>query len=127
MKGFKQFLEDKNDPCWKGYHQYGVKKKDGKTVPNCVPVKEETELDEAEYKGREVPLNKPMKGDIKKSKVYVKDSDGKVKKVEFGDPSMRIKKHIAARKKSYCARSSGQGNLKDKTSANYWSRRAWDC
>ncbi len=29
-------LEDK-DPCWDNYKQVGLKKKDGKTVPNCVP------------------------------------------------------------------------------------------
>jgi len=31
--------KDKDDPCWKGYKQYGTKKKDGKEVPNCIPVK----------------------------------------------------------------------------------------
>ena len=25
------------DPCWEGYKQYGMKEKDGKSVPNCVP------------------------------------------------------------------------------------------
>ena len=85
-------------------------------------------LEEAKYHGKEVPLNKPMKGDVKKSKVFVKDpSTGNVKKVNFGDPNMSIKKDQPARKKSYCARSSGQGNLSKKTSANYWSRRAWNC
>ena len=34
------------DPCWKGYKQVGMKKKDGKEVPNCVPMNEE-ELKEA--------------------------------------------------------------------------------
>ena len=29
------------DPCWTGYKQIGMKKKNGKSVPNCVPVKEE--------------------------------------------------------------------------------------
>lgn len=83
---------------------------------------------EAEYQGKKVPLNKPMKGDVKKSKVYVDpDGDGKAQKVNFGDKNLSIKKHIPNRKKSYCARSGGQGNLKDKTSANYWSRKAWDC
>ena len=83
---------------------------------------------EAAYQGREVPLNKPMKGDVKKSKVYVKDPQtGNVKKVNFGSKEMSIKKDQPANKKSYCARSSGQGNLTKKTSANYWSRRAWDC
>lgn len=81
---------------------------------------------EATYQGREVKLNTPMKGDVKKSKVYVKKGD-KVVKVNFGDPNMSIKKDQPSRKSSYCARSSGQGNLTDKTSANYWSRRAWNC
>lgn len=85
-------------------------------------------LNEATYKGKKVPLNKPMQGDVKKFKVYVDpDGDGKAKKVNFGDKNMKIKKNNPARKKSYCARSAGQGNLKDKTSANYWSRRAWNC
>jgi hypothetical protein len=85
-------------------------------------------VSEATYKGKPVPLNKPMKGDVKKSKVYVDpDGDGKAQKVNFGDKNMSIKKNQPGRKKSYCARSGGQGNLTDKTSANYWSRRAWDC
>ena len=83
---------------------------------------------EATYQGKTVPLNKPMAGDIKKSKVYVDpDGDGKAQKVNFGDKNLSIKKNIPARKRSYCARSSGQGNLTNKASANYWSRRAWDC
>ena len=27
----------KDDPCWKGYEAAGMKKKGGKTVPNCIP------------------------------------------------------------------------------------------
>lgn len=85
-------------------------------------------VSEATYQGKKVPLNKPMKGDVKKSKVYVDpDGDGKAQKVNFGDKNLSIKKHNPERKKSYCARSAGQGNLKDKTSANYWSRKAWNC
>ena len=85
------------------------------------------ELDEATYQGKEVPLNKPMRGDVKKSKVFVKDGD-KVKKVNFGDPNMTIKKDQKGNKASYCARSAGiKGGGKDKTKANYWSRKAWDC
>lgn len=89
---------------------------------------QEDAMNEAIYQGRDVPLNKPMKGDVKKSKVYVRDpSTGNIKKVNFGDKTLSIKKDQPARKKSYCARSGGQGNLTKKTSANYWSRRAWDC
>jgi hypothetical protein len=85
------------------------------------------DLDEATHQGKEVPLNKPMPGDVKKSKVFVKDGD-KVKKVNFGDKNMTIKKDQKGNKASYCARSAGiKGGGKDKTKANYWSRKAWDC
>ena len=87
-------------------------------------------VNEATYKGRKVSLNKPFRtpGGPKKSAVYVDpDGDGKAKIVRFGDPNLSIKKDQPARKRSYCARSSGQGNLNKKDSANYWSRRAWDC
>tara|TARA_R110000796_G_scaffold251871_1_gene384316 strand:- start:530 stop:775 length:246 start_codon:yes stop_codon:yes gene_type:complete len=53
--------------------------------------------------------------------------DGKEKIVRFGDANMTIKKNRPARKKSYCARSAGIKGGKGKLSANYWSRRAWDC
>jgi hypothetical protein len=83
---------------------------------------------EATFQGKQVPLNKPMKGDVKKSKVFVDpDGDGKAQKVNFGDKNMSIKKDQPGRKKSYCARSGGIKGTSDKTSANYWSRRAWDC
>ena len=36
MKGYKEVSEDK-DPCWDSHKQVGMKKKNGKTVPNCVP------------------------------------------------------------------------------------------
>lgn len=52
---------------------------------------------------------------------------GKEKIVRFGDANMSIKKDRPARKKSYCARSAGIKGGKGKMSANYWSRRAWDC
>lgn len=83
-----------------------------------------TDIDEAEYQGREVQLNKPMAGDVKKSKVYVKNAKGNVVKVNFGDPNMRIKKSNPARRKSFRARHNCE-NPGPKTSARYWSCRAW--
>ena len=53
--------------------------------------------------------------------------DGKEKIVRFGDANMTIKKNRPARKKSYCARSAGIKGGKGKLSANYWSRKAWNC
>ena len=52
---------------------------------------------------------------------------GKEKLIRFGDANMSIKKNRPARKKSYCARSAGIKGGKGKMSANYWSRKAWDC
>ena len=43
---FDQMMESKN-PCWVGYKQIGTKIKNGKTVPNCVPVDEELEAPES--------------------------------------------------------------------------------
>jgi hypothetical protein len=85
----------------------------------------ETEpLDEAEYQGRKVPLGKPMKGDVKKSKVFVKSPSGRVIKVNFGDKNMKIKKNIPARRKSFRARHNC-ANPGPRTKARYWSCRAW--
>ena len=80
---------------------------------------------EAEYRGRKVKLNKPMRGDVKKFKVYVKDpKTGNVKKVNFGDPNMRIKKSNPKRRKSFRARHNCD-NPGPKTKARYWSCRKW--
>ena len=80
---------------------------------------------EAEYRGRKVKLNKPMRGDVKKFKVYVKDpKTGNVKKVNFGDKNMRIKKSNPKRRKSFRARHNCD-NPGPKTKARYWSCRKW--
>jgi len=84
----------------------------------------------ATFKGKKVTLNKPRriaKGETsygkKKSMVYVTDGD-RVKRVTFGDPNMRIKKSSPERRKSFRARHNCD-NAKDKTSAKYWSCKAW--
>ena len=92
----------------------------------------EDELWEAEYRGRKVPLNKPMRGDVKKFKVYVKDpKTGNVKKVNFGHggtsakrKTMRIRKSNPARRRSFRARHNCS-NPGPRTKARYWSCRKW--
>lgn len=80
---------------------------------------------EAEYRGRKVKLNKPMRGDVKKFKVYVKDpKTGNIKKVNFGDKNMRIKKSNPKRRKSFRARHNCD-NPGPKTKARYWSCKKW--
>ncbi len=86
---------------------------------------EDETLDEAEYQGRKVSLGKPMQGDVKKFKVYVRDPKTKnVKKVNFGDPNMRIKKSNPARRRSFRARHNCS-NPGPRTKARYWSCRKW--
>ena len=92
---------------------------------------------EAKYKGKTVQLNKPMRGDVKKFKVYVntgkKNADGsiKVKKVNFGHggtsakrPTMRIRKSNPKRRKAFRARHRCD-NPGPKTMARYWSCKKW--
>jgi hypothetical protein len=78
-------------------------------------------LEEAEYQGRKVTLNKPMRGDVKKSKVYVKNAKGNVVKVNFGDPNMKIRKSNPKARKSFRARH------KCKTPGPKWKARYWSC
>ena len=89
-------------------------------------------MDEAEYRGRKVKLGKPMAGDVKKFKVYVKDpKTGNVKKVNFGHggssvkgKSMRIRKNNPAARRSFRARHNCD-NPGPRTKARYWSCRKW--
>jgi len=190
-----EILSEKS-PCWKGYKQIGMKEKDGRQVPNCVPIDEaffigedqtitcencgwEWKLDdggkdpytchkcghdnsdeineydveneddikefvefmreyqqqlneadcdcllEAKYQGRTVPLGKPMRGDSKKFKVYVKNpKTGKVVKVNFGAKGMNIKKNNPVRRAAFRARHNCK-NPGPRTKARYWSCRAW--
>ena len=90
---------------------------------------------EAEYQGREVKLNKPTRGDVKKFKVYVKDpKTGNIKKVNFGhggssakkagQKTMKIRKSNPKARKSFRARHNCD-NPGPKTKARYWSCRKW--
>lgn len=82
-------------------------------------------IGEAKYHGRTVPLGKPMHGDVKKSKVYVKDpKTGNIKKVNFGDKKLSIKKHLPNHRRSFRARHHCE-NPGPRTKARYWSCRAW--
>ena len=76
-------------------------------------------LNEAEYKGKEVALNKPKRGGSKAYYVYVKDGD-KVKKVEFGSGGLRAKIKNKQARNAYAARHNCK-DKKDRTTAGYWS------
>lgn len=137
----KQRLDPK---CWDGYKKDGTKMKGDTRVNNCVKedleetydgdeffeaygelwYNEDQQLDEADYQGRSVPLGKPMQGDVKKFKVYVKNDKGNVVKVNFGDPDMKIRKSNPAARRSFRARHNCD-NPGPRDKARYWSCRKW--
>ena len=81
-------------------------------------------LQEAEYQGKTVKLNDPIRGGSKKFYVYVKDGD-KIKKVSFGDTTgLSIKRDDPARRRSFRARHNCD-NPGPKTKARYWSCYQW--
>lgn len=81
-------------------------------------------LNESEYKGKNVELGKPSKGDVKKFKVFVKNSKGNIIKINFGDPNMEIKRDDPERRKSFRARHKCS-EAKDRTTPKYWSCKMW--
>jgi hypothetical protein len=147
--------------CWDGYKigKPATKMKGDTRVNNCIPESKpinemtmceacakamledirdgviKSELTEAEYRGRKVTLNKPMRGDVKKFKVYVRDpKTGNIKKVNFGhggtsakkagQKTMRIRKSNPKARKSFRARHNCD-NPGPKTKARYWSCKKW--
>ena len=144
-----EFIEEARGTCWVGYSQKGMKKKGDKMVPNCVKetteifyevdgkgygytfeYNRENDLHEAEYQGRKVKLGKPMQGDAKKFKVYVKNDKGNVVKVNFGQGgdakggTMRIRKDNPKARKSFRARHNCD-SPGPRHKARYWSCRKW--
>lgn len=83
-------------------------------------------INEAEYKGRKVTLNKPFltPNGPKKRSVYVKNEKGNVVKVNFGDPNMKIKAYSPKHRKSFRARHNCK-NPGPKYKSRYWSCKAW--
>lgn len=90
-----------------------------------MPFEEEEQYSEAEYQGKKVNIGRPFRtpGEKKKFAVYVKTSSGRVKKVRFGDPNMKIRASNPARRKSFAARHKCS-EKKDRTTPGYWSCRS---
>lgn len=109
MKSFKQHREDVVD-----------------SICEECDIYDELIVEEAEYQGKKVKLNDPIRTSEgpKKFKVYVKNEKGNVVVVRFGDPKMEIKRDDPARRKSFRARH----NCADpgpKWKARYWSCYQW--
>ena len=119
--GHDDITEETYDDDDEFFEQYGV-----------MHYNDDDIMDEAEYQGRTVKLGKPMQGDVKKFKVYVKDpKTGNTKKVNFGHggssvkgKAMKIKKNNPGARKSFRARHNCD-NPGPRDKARYWSCRKW--
>jgi hypothetical protein len=109
------------------------KKREGKNYKPAKPGDEDRPSKDAwkkaqgtEYQGRKVKLNKPFRtpDGPKKFSVYVNNDKGNVVKVNFGDPNMKIKKNIPARRKSFRARHNCE-SPGPKWKARYWACKSW--
>ena len=135
------------EACQKGYMTHPTRKTKimfGKRYRNCIKKESYdlwtedgsfgytmTGLIEAEYGGRKVKLGKPMQGDVKKFKVYVKNDKGNVVKVNFGHggssakgKTMRIRKSNPDARKSFRARHNCD-SPGPRHKARYWSCKKW--
>jgi hypothetical protein len=98
--------------------EYGMY--EGQKVPLDLPMVDE-ELDEGEYRGKNVPLNKPKRGGSKKFYVYTKNKKGNVVKVSFGGTTgLNVKIDEPGARSSFAARHQCD-KKKDKTKPGYWA------
>jgi hypothetical protein len=94
---------------------------ENESVPLDLPMLNEGEIEEAEFKGKDVSLNKPKRGGSKAYYVYVRDpKTKKVKKVSFGSGGLRAKIKNKEARNAFAARHNCK-DKKDRTKAGYWS------
>jgi hypothetical protein len=112
------------------YNMTLMRKSSGKNaslVKRRIPPKSQ-ELNEAEYQGRKVQLGKPMQGDSKKFKVYVKNAKGKVVKVNFGFGGKSAKgKRMVIKDKNPKKRAAFRARHNCKNPGPRWKARYWSC
>jgi hypothetical protein len=127
-EGLLSVVEDDAELLESNLGEYGIY--EGIRVPLDYPISldelidlhESQEIDEAEFKGKKVPIGKPKRGGSKKFYVYVKDGD-KVKKISFGDTTgLRAKLNDPKARQAFAKRHDCK-NKKDRTKASYWSCR----
>jgi hypothetical protein len=95
----------------------------GPDCEHCDCYEKNKSLSEADYRGKNVELNKPKRGGSKKFYVYVKNpKTGNIKKVSFGAKGMSVKTDDPERVRNFVARHDCK-NRNDKTTASYWSCR----
>lgn len=150
MKSFKQYINEVSKPtgklknaCWKGYTAIGMKKKNGRDVPNCVPEQVEI-LDGEEFQAQEIidevaawqrKEGKNPTGGLNKKGIasYRRENPGSKLQMAVTTPPSKLDpdSKAAKRRKSFCARMSGmKGPMKDengKPTRKALSLRKWNC
>ena len=140
MKSFKQYINEVSEPtgklknaCWKGYTAVGTKNKNGRQVPNCVPVKEE-HLDEKSAAWQRKEGKNPEGGLNKKGVAsYRRENPGSKLQTAVTTPPSKLDpdSKAAKRRKSFCARMGGMpGPMKDekgRPTRKALSLRKWNC
>jgi hypothetical protein len=124
MKTFR----DVREACWKGYKMLGTKKKNGKEVPNCVPVKEESPA-WARKEGKSPTGGLNAKGIAS----YRRENPGSKLSMAVTTPPSKLDPDgkAAGRRRSFCARMGGsKGPMKDKKgrpTRKALALRKWNC
>jgi len=125
----EQYDVDKKGPSTTPGQKMNIDKRNKQfKTPPCMIDNKEVRMPEYEddiTEAKNPPLNKPMKGDVKKFKVFVKNEKGNVVKVNFGDKNMEIKRDDPKRRENFRARHSCDDNPGPKTKARYWSCQMW--
>lgn len=148
MKNFNQFINEVKKPtgdlkkaCWKGYTAVGMKEKNGRQVPNCVP--EETQMEEVEQIDEKSAAwqrkeGKNPEGGLNQKGVesYRRENPGSKLQTAVTTKPSKLKpgSKAANRRKSFCARMDGMKKrlTSAKTARDPDSRinkalRKWNC
>ena len=125
----KTKTKTKNTPCWNGYEMIGMKEKNGKEVPNCVPIKKASSPSWTRKEGKNPKGGLNEKG----RKSYNRENPGSNLKAPVTTPPSKLKpgSKAAKRRKSFCARTGGmEGPMKDengKPTRKALALRKWNC
>ena len=137
MLSFQEYLQEVKEPtgklkdaCWKGYTAVGMKDKNGKKVPNCVPQNEEVDLDEAAVDAKG---HKSSTGGLTQKGRDAYNAKGANLQAPVTTPPSELKagSKAANRRKSFCARMGGmEGPMKKpngEPSRKALALRKWNC
>jgi hypothetical protein len=137
MISFQEYLKEVKEPtgklkdaCWAGYTAVGMKKKNGKMVPNCVPQNEEVDLDEAAVDAKG---HKSSTGGLTQKGRDAYNAKGANLQAPVTTPPSKLKagSKAANRRKSFCARMGGmEGPMKKpngEPTRKALALRKWNC